>query len=108
MRCDSLDCHRENGDGKQDRNHQIGVKLDFIRLGDKTTGDGEVISASETAGYEGRKLARKGDRVTCKKHPQVNPNIIIEGDESMSDEGTPLARHLYRVTCGCQVISSLC
>lgn len=38
--------------------------MDFIRLGDKTTGDGEVISASETMGYDGRKLVRKGGRVT--------------------------------------------
>ncbi|RZT36759.1 PAAR domain-containing protein [Cupriavidus agavae] len=82
--------------------------MDFIRLGDTTTGDGVVISASEAMMYDGRKLARKGDRVTCMKHPRVNPNVIIEGDASMKDEGIPLARHLYRVTCGCQVISSLC
>lgn len=82
--------------------------MDFIRLGDKTTGDGSVISASETMSCDGRKVARQGDRVTCKKHPRVNPNIIIEGDVSMKDEGVPLARHLYRVTCGCQVISSSC
>jgi uncharacterized Zn-binding protein involved in type VI secretion len=81
--------------------------MDFIRLHDKTTGDGDVISASASMSYDDRQVTRKGDRVTCKKHPDVHPNLIIEGDETMTEDGVSLARHGHRVTCGCQLISSL-
>ncbi|ABF07517.1 putative Zn-binding protein involved in type VI secretion [Cupriavidus metallidurans] len=81
---------------------------DFVRLGDSTDHGGKVITASSTMNYDGRPLARKGDRVSCPKHPNVLPNLIIDGDESMKDEsGRPLARHGYRATCGCKLISSL-
>ena len=81
--------------------------MDFVRLGDKTTGDGTVISASASMSYDGRQVARKGDRATCKKHPDVHPNFIIEGDETMTEDGIPLALHAHRLTCGCHLISSL-
>jgi len=80
---------------------------DLIRLGDATDHDGRVISASPTMRYEGRPVARKGDQVSCPKHPDVNPNLIIDGDESTLDEGIPAARHGYRAMCGCKLISSL-
>lgn len=58
--------------------------------------------------YDGLGLARKGDEVTCAKHPDIRPNRIIEGDESMTDDdGLPLARHGDRAMCGCRLISSL-
>jgi uncharacterized Zn-binding protein involved in type VI secretion len=81
--------------------------MDFIRLGDDTDHGGKVISASSTMDYDGRFLARKGDEVSCPKHPDVRPNRIIEGDESMTDHGMPLARHGHRASCGCRLISSL-
>jgi uncharacterized Zn-binding protein involved in type VI secretion len=80
---------------------------DFIRLGDATDHRGKVESASTTMSYDGIPLARKGDRVSCPLHPQVQPNVIEEGDETTSDEGIPLARAGHRGTCGCQLISSL-
>ncbi|PFW67521.1 hypothetical protein COL27_29050, partial [Bacillus sp. AFS075960] len=52
-------------------------------------------------------VARKGDRVSCPLHPEVSPNVIEEGDESMKDNGIPIARHGHRATCGCHLISSL-
>lgn len=81
--------------------------MDFVCLGDATDHGGKVISASSTMDYDGRRLARKGDEVSCPKHPDIRPNRIIEGDESMSDNGIPLARHGHRAACGCRLISSL-
>jgi uncharacterized Zn-binding protein involved in type VI secretion len=81
--------------------------MDFIRFSDKTTGNGDVISASASVSYDDRQVARKGDQVTCQKHPDIHPNLIMEGDETMTEDGVPLARHDHRVTCGCRLISSL-
>ncbi|MGO4815531.1 PAAR domain-containing protein [Cupriavidus sp. 2MCAB6] len=81
--------------------------MDLIRFGDATNHGGLVISASSTMRYSGRAVARKGDQVSCPKHPNVRPNLIIDGDESMKDQGVPIARHGYRAMCGCKLISSL-
>jgi uncharacterized Zn-binding protein involved in type VI secretion len=80
---------------------------DYIRLGDTTDHGGRVITASDTADYDGIPLARKGDLIECPLHPTVQPNVIIEGDETMDDEGRPLARAGHQATCGCHLISSL-
>jgi uncharacterized Zn-binding protein involved in type VI secretion len=81
---------------------------DYIRFGDKTTGSSTVISASTTMRFDGRFIARKGDEVsTCPKHPDIKPNLIIEGDEKATDNGIPIARHGHQVSCGCKLISSL-
>ena len=79
--------------------------IDLIRLGDATDHGGEVVSASATMMFDGRAVARKGDEVTCPRH-DIRPNRIIEGDETMMDEGVPIARHEHRATCGCRLISS--
>ena len=79
---------------------------DLIRLGDDTDHGGKVISASSTMRYDGRFVARRGDKVSCPKH-DVKPNLIIEGDETTMDEGVPVARHGFRAMCGCRLISSL-
>ncbi|WP_321867361.1 PAAR domain-containing protein [Paraburkholderia tropica] len=81
--------------------------INLIRLDDDTDHGGKVITASSTMRFEGRLVARKGDAVSCPKHPDTRPNVIIEGDESMTDGGTPIARHGHRATCGCHLISSL-
>ncbi|OXI65657.1 PAAR domain-containing protein [Burkholderia cenocepacia] len=81
--------------------------IDLIRLGDSTDHDGKVVSASEAMRFDGRWVARKGDEVSCPKHPDIKPNLIIDGDESMTDDGVPVARHGYRAMCGCRLISSL-
>jgi len=83
------------------------MAINLIRLGDATDHSGEVIGASETMKFDGRGVARKGDKVRCEIHPGVVPNVIEEGDETMCDEGIPIARHLHRTTCGCRVLSSL-
>jgi uncharacterized Zn-binding protein involved in type VI secretion len=81
--------------------------MDLIRLGDNTDHGGKVISASPTMIFDGRNVARKGDEVSCPKHPDIRPNRIIDGDDTMTDDGIPIARHGYRAMCGCRLISSL-
>lgn len=79
----------------------------FIRLGDSTDHGGKVISASDKMRMRGRFVARKGDDVWCPKHPDIQPNRIIEGDPKTTDGGIPVAREGHRATCGCRLISSL-
>lgn len=81
--------------------------ISLIRLGDMTNNDGIVITASETVRYRGVRIARKGDQVKCLQHPNVNPNLILEGDPRISDHSIPVARHGHKATCGCSLISSL-
>jgi uncharacterized Zn-binding protein involved in type VI secretion len=80
--------------------------MNLIRLGDATDHGGKVISASSSMNFDGRFVARKGDEVSCPLH-DIRPNLIIEGDESMMDDGLPIARHGHRAMCGCRLISSL-
>ena len=81
--------------------------MDIIRFGDRTSSNGQVISASTTMRYEGRFVARLGDEVSCSRHPDVRPNRIIEGDPNVTDNGISIARHGHRAQCGCTLISSL-
>ncbi len=81
--------------------------INLIRLGDTTDHGGEVITASETMRYGGRRVARKGDEVSCPRHPDVKPNSIMEGDSKITDHGTPVARQGHLAACGCRLISSL-
>ncbi|HZZ06632.1 PAAR domain-containing protein [Paraburkholderia sp.] len=81
--------------------------INLIRLGDATDHGGRVICASETMVFDGRAVARRGDLVSCPLHPGVQPNLILEGDDFMMAEGTPIARHGHEATCGCHLISSL-
>lgn len=81
--------------------------MNLIRLDDTTDHGGKVITASSTMRFGNRFVARKGDEVSCPKHPDVKPNLIEEGDESMTDDNAPIARHGHRATCGCHLISSL-
>lgn len=80
---------------------------DLVRIGDSTDHGGKVISGSAAMRYDGRAVARKGDQVSCPRHPDVRPNLIVDGDTSMTDGGVPIARHGYRAMCGCRLISSL-
>jgi uncharacterized Zn-binding protein involved in type VI secretion len=81
--------------------------LNAIRLGDSTDHGGEVITASTTMRLRGKGVARKGDRIKCPKHPDIDPNVIEEGDPNITDCGIPVARDGHHGTCGCSLISSL-
>ena len=80
--------------------------MNLIRIGDDTDHGGKVETGT-TMRFDGRYVARKGDRVSCPQHPDVSPNVIEEGDSSITDNGIPIARHGHRATCGCHLISSL-
>jgi uncharacterized Zn-binding protein involved in type VI secretion len=81
--------------------------INLIRLSDATDHGGEVITASDTMRIKGIPVARIRDQVTCPLHPEVKPNLIIEGDDKTTDHGVPVARHGHKATCGCSLISSL-
>ncbi|WP_027797870.1 PAAR domain-containing protein [Paraburkholderia acidipaludis] len=80
--------------------------IDLVLLGDSTDHGGKVITASKAMKFSGRFIARKGDEVSCPQH-DIKPNLIIDGDETMKDDGVPVARNGYRAMCGCRLISSL-
>ena len=81
--------------------------IDLIRLADTTNHGGSVITASKTMRYDGRRVARKGDLIACPLHPDINPNVILEGDMNIIDAGVPIARHGHAATCGCHLVSSI-
>ncbi|WP_081068268.1 PAAR domain-containing protein [Burkholderia stagnalis] len=81
--------------------------IGLVRIGDNTDHGGKVETGSTNMRFDGRYVARKGDRVSCPLHPDVSPNLIEEGDSTMTDDGIPIARHGHRATCGCHLISSL-
>ncbi len=81
--------------------------INFIRLDDTLEHGGQVVSASSTMNFDQKPVARKGDKVNCRKHPATSPNVIEEGDETMKDGGLPIARHGHHASCGCKLISSL-
>lgn len=61
------------------------------------TDDGGIaITASQTMTFDGHRVARKGDEVTCPLDPEIQPNLIIEGDDKITDHGVPVARHGHR------------
>jgi uncharacterized Zn-binding protein involved in type VI secretion len=52
----------------------------------------------------GRKVARRGDLVSCpiKGH---GVNAIVEGSDMIFDHVIPVALHGHRCACGCQLIA---
>jgi len=75
----------------------------FVLLGDSTTHDGKVISASSTMIVHGKAVALVGDQVSCPTH---GTNSIVDGCPDWSEDGRALVVHGCRSECGCQVISS--
>ena len=72
--------------------------INFIRLDADTDHCGKVISASTAMSSDGIFVAGKGDEISCPKHEDVRLNVIVDGDESMVDDGIPIARHGYKAT----------
>ncbi len=82
------------------------MALAVVRLGDKTTHGGVVISASPIHTVRGIGIARVGDMVSC---PQSGhgTNKIIEGSPVFSVGGRKVALHGHKSACGCALIASL-
>jgi len=78
----------------------------IIRIGDKNTGGGSVLSGSSKMKFSGTGVARQGDPVSCpiKGH---GPTVIAEGHPTFKDNGVPVAFDGHRCACGCPLISSL-
>lgn len=82
------------------------MALPIVRLGDKTSHGGAVISASATHTISGIGIARVGDEVSCPQHGH-GVNAIIEGSATYTIGGRQVALHGHRCACGCTLIASL-
>lgn len=78
----------------------------IIRIGDKNTGGGTVVSGSANMIFSGIGVARLGDPIIC---PIIGhgPNIIAEGHPTFLDHGIPVAFDGHRCACGCALLTSL-
>lgn len=77
----------------------------FVLLGDKTTGGGEVISASSTMIVNGKRVALVGDEVRCPL-PGHGVNPIVEGCPDWTEGDREMVANGCRCKCGCELISS--
>ncbi|WP_286781721.1 PAAR domain-containing protein [Leclercia sp. UBA1284] len=78
----------------------------IIRVGDKNTGGGSVLSGSTNMKFCGIGVARLGDPVSCPIEGH-GPTVIAEGHPTFKDNGLPVAFHGHRCACGCTLISGL-
>ncbi|MGO2734033.1 PAAR domain-containing protein [Psychrobacter sp. AOP42-A1-21] len=76
----------------------------YITVGAKTTHGGTVITGSPQTTHYGIPIARKGDKVVCKKCKKVV--TIITGDPSYIVDGAPVARAGDMTSCGSKLIAS--
>jgi len=76
-----------------------------IRLGDKTSHDGVVVSASPLSTSGGVAIARVGDKVEC---PRAGHNgcVIVSGDPSMIVDAKPVARPGDKISCGAPLVAN--
>lgn len=78
----------------------------IIRIGDKNTGGGQVLSGSSSMVFNGIGVARLGDPVSCPKKGHNNV-VISQGHPTFLDNGLPVAFDGHKCSCGCTLISSL-
>ncbi len=79
----------------------------FIRLGDKTSHGGEVITASSTTQVGGITVALVGDLVSCPKTGHgITP--ILPGNTRINISGKQVALEGFSAGCGCTLIASQC
>lgn len=81
------------------------MALAIVRLGDKTTHGGVVITASPVHTLRGIGIARKGDMVSCPL-PGHGMNEIVEGCSVFSVGGRSVALHGHKTACGCSLIAT--
>lgn len=77
----------------------------IVRLGDKTTHGGTVVSAAPATMVEGKPPARVGDMTVC-PIPGHGPNPIVSGDNSTIIDGSAVARQGDMTACGASLIAS--
>ena len=76
-----------------------------IRLSDRTSHGGVVVSASSLYTVGGVGVARLGDKCTCPKKGHQNC-VIVEGDPNWTIEGIPVALEGHKTSCGAVLLSS--
>jgi uncharacterized Zn-binding protein involved in type VI secretion len=76
-----------------------------IRLGDKTSHGGQVISASDTFTALGKKVALNGDMTLCPKCKGKFPIKVASSERK--HHGTAVAYHNDLTACGATLISSI-
>lgn len=77
----------------------------IIRLGDKTSHGGTVVSATSHVTVGGLPVARVGDKCTCPKRGHNNC-VIVEGDPNWTIDGIPVALEGHKISCGAVLIAS--
>lgn len=76
-----------------------------VRLGDKTTHGGEVISAAQDFTVLGKRVAVEGDSTYC---PQCKGKYPIQpGSDTHKHHGKRVAYHQDPSACGAKLISSI-
>jgi len=78
----------------------------IVRLGDRTTHGGVVVTSSPIHTLRGIGIARIGDMVACPL-PGHGTNPIVEGCPVFSIGGRSVALHGHKTACGCSLIASL-
>ena len=77
----------------------------IIRLGDRTSHGGVVVSAAPSSTVDGIPPARVGDMTTCPiKGHGAHP--IVSGDSTCIVDGSPVAREGDVTGCGATLIAS--
>lgn len=77
----------------------------IIRLGDKTTHGGTVVSAAPATMVDGKAPARIGDMTVC-PIPGHGANPIVSGDSTTVIDGSAVARQGDMTACGASLIAS--
>lgn len=78
---------------------------EVIRLGDKTSHGGTVVSASSTFLVKGKGVACDGDKVFCPQCRGVYAIAVATSDRV--HHGKKVAYHDDKVACGARLLSSL-
>jgi uncharacterized Zn-binding protein involved in type VI secretion len=76
-----------------------------IRIGDKTTHGGKVLSASATFKVYGKAVAVEGDKVSCPQCKGIFPIQPRKGDRTHN--GKLVAYDGDLIACGAKLISSV-
>lgn len=77
----------------------------IIRLGDKTSHGGQVISASDTFTVLGKAVALNGDTTFCPKCKGTFPIQVANSERHHHDK--PVAYHNDATACGAKLVSSI-
>lgn len=76
----------------------------FVRLGDRTTHGGTVISADFSFTMDGKAVARVGDLTVCPRCKGIFP--INDGLNNTISMGQAMAVHMAGTACGAKVVAS--